>query len=589
MGAKRVRGRVVLAAIWLGVCSGAAVGREAIVGGSPAAGSSWPFIVALIDPTAPSVEQGQYCSGVLVDPSWVLTTSSCIYDENGNQIAPNQVDVLAGVTDLRAPDAGQRRAVASIVDHPLASAAVLRLASPIDSQASPPIAPIDIVNELESSLWTPGSPVQVAGWGSTTPADPPAWSPVLLDAGLTRVADATCTATLSGFDPTIDLCSDSPALGADPCVGDDGGPLTATDPTGRRVLVGLVSFGPTPCGAGPTGFTRLTPIVRDWVSDLLGRVRPGRVEQLQATVPNAPYTATLTWTPPAPGTEPLLGYTATVLDGASSRTLVLPVATMATISDLRPAASGTTINVTLSAVSRAGIGQSAVLTIEPLRVASFNPGPTLGRGPPQIGQMFTVKSGTLVSPSGTRIRQVVATASWETCTAASVACSPMPSFGGLSVPVTAAAVGRRIRATVSAGARGYVNATATTPLSDVVPPSISGTLLEKPKRGDRVRIRARVKTHVGSELIVYLSDHKGKKIPLDRLQSTIEGRRPKLLPGGRRLRAVVRKGAPPVLTIVTAGRRIGPLRNGTLTVSASINGSIRNFVHIPVKIPALPS
>lgn len=53
------------------------------------------------------------------------------------------------------------------------------------------------------------------------------------------------------------------------CLGDSGGPLTAIVVPGRRVLIGIVSFGDANgCTVGsPAGFTRVTSYL-DWINEL---------------------------------------------------------------------------------------------------------------------------------------------------------------------------------------------------------------------------------------------------------------------------------------------------------------------------------
>ena len=60
--------------------------------------------------------------------------------------------------------------------------------------------------------------------------------------GVEAVADADCTANeTQGFRAASEICAE--ALGGDSCQGDSGGPLFGRLADGRRVQVGIVSYG----------------------------------------------------------------------------------------------------------------------------------------------------------------------------------------------------------------------------------------------------------------------------------------------------------------------------------------------------------
>jgi trypsin len=92
-----------------------------------------------------------------------------------------------------------------------------------------------------NSLERDGSKVRVAGWGTEffgSPTIPPRMKSV----SLSVVADDSCTTNgLMGFNAPTEICAE--ALGGDSCQGDSGGPLFGTLADGRRVQVGVVSYG----------------------------------------------------------------------------------------------------------------------------------------------------------------------------------------------------------------------------------------------------------------------------------------------------------------------------------------------------------
>ena len=74
-----------------------------------------------------------------------------------------------------------------------------------------------------------------------------------------------------GFHPATEICAD--ALGGDSCQGDSGGPLFGRLADGRRVQLGIVSYG---LGCALPGFPGVyaelnAPDIRSWLQRTLGR------------------------------------------------------------------------------------------------------------------------------------------------------------------------------------------------------------------------------------------------------------------------------------------------------------------------------
>jgi hypothetical protein len=160
----------------------------------------YPF-TARVNTGAPGAGLG--CSGVLVAPSWVLTSSACA-DGAGAPSRPTTVTLGGAVP------------VTWVAPHPDRGVALLRLLTPVKT-----IAPVT----LGTTPAAPGEVLRLAGYGRTAST----WVPEKKHAGTASVqsADAT-TLTVTGTDPGAVAT----------CKGDAGGP--ALRETGSGVeLVGV--------------------------------------------------------------------------------------------------------------------------------------------------------------------------------------------------------------------------------------------------------------------------------------------------------------------------------------------------------------
>ena len=118
--------------------------------------------------------------------------------------------------------------------------------------------------------------VQVAGWGKTED-NKKADSEIKLKVTLPLVEKAKCMNRYSSAGVNLgegQICAGGEA-GRDSCRGDSGGPLMqrerGEDGTPKWVCVGVVSFGPSPCGMAdwPGVYTK----VYDYMPWLLGKLR----------------------------------------------------------------------------------------------------------------------------------------------------------------------------------------------------------------------------------------------------------------------------------------------------------------------------
>ncbi|HTZ86417.1 MAG TPA: serine protease [Solirubrobacteraceae bacterium] len=233
-----------------------------------------PFQVALFVPGLVSPEEpnnllaAQFCGGVIRDATHVITAAHCVTLDGEEALAPEEVEVLAGSANLKAPEAGAERdaVVKTSFDpewNPLTGehdVGVLTLEKPLWTGEAPEIdgsstkiAPLAFAGGFPS----PGSSATVSGWGfdkALLPEQEPTQKeeteghPALLQsAEVSILLPAECAAD---YDEDNLLRSDFIcATGAGPpvrdaCFGDSGGPLFSGTPgSSSDRLLGLVDFG----------------------------------------------------------------------------------------------------------------------------------------------------------------------------------------------------------------------------------------------------------------------------------------------------------------------------------------------------------
>ncbi|MGA5115555.1 S1 family peptidase [Streptomyces pseudogriseolus] len=234
-----------------------------VVGGFPVDVSQSPYTVALSSRDRfGGTRAGQFCGGVAVGRTTVLTAAHCM-DPEVLGASPERVrdlKVIAGRTELLA-EGGREVAVRKVWVNPhydgatnSGDFAVLSLAEPL------PAASVIGMAGAGDPAYRAGTAATVYGWGDTTGSGSYAGS---LHGARVRVQpDALCEkAYPGGSDSTYRaermLCAGEVAGGRDACQGDSGGPLVAQ---GR--LIGLVSWG-AGCGwAGSPGvYTRISDVL----------------------------------------------------------------------------------------------------------------------------------------------------------------------------------------------------------------------------------------------------------------------------------------------------------------------------------------
>ncbi|MEU6809414.1 serine protease [Streptomyces sp. NPDC046831] len=263
------------AAIPLGPASPA--GADSIViGGFPVDVSQSPWTVALSSRDRfGGTRAGQFCGGVAVGRTTVLTAAHCL----GREVlgAPPTPDfrIISGRTDLFSRQ-GREIPVRRVWVNPRYDGAgnsgdfaVITLA-----EAVPASAVIGMAGPGDPA-YVPGTRALVYGWGDTTGTA--AYARTLRAAPVHVLPDAECRRAYPGvadsaYVPETMLCAGEKAGGHDACQGDSGGPLVA-----RGKLIGLVSWG-IGCGrAGSPGvYTRVSEVVRA-LSPAARASTPGRM------------------------------------------------------------------------------------------------------------------------------------------------------------------------------------------------------------------------------------------------------------------------------------------------------------------------
>ncbi|MFD0060374.1 S1 family peptidase [Streptomyces sp. NPDC056637] len=235
-----------------------------VIGGRSVRVADSPWMVALSSRDRfGGTRSGQFCGGVVVGRSTVMTAAHCLSPEVLGT-APRGVGdlkVIAGRDDLRTETGVEipvRRTWVNPDYDPETNSgdvAVVTLNAPLPKRYVIPMA------GAGDSAYTAGTGAVVYGWGDTTGAGD--YENMLRAADLQVFADSACEAAYPGssegtFRARTMLCAGEPKGGRDACQGDSGGPLVAH---GR--LIGIVSWG-SGCGRpqSPGVYARVSEAMR---------------------------------------------------------------------------------------------------------------------------------------------------------------------------------------------------------------------------------------------------------------------------------------------------------------------------------------
>ncbi|MET9696931.1 serine protease [Streptomyces sp. NPDC006529] len=234
-----------------------------VIGGQPVKVADSPWVVALASRDRfGRTRAGQFCGGVIVGPTKVVTAAHCLGDNvlGGPVASVPDLVVIAGRTELTGAEGREIKVRAARVNpayDPVTNAgdiAVLELGEAV------PAAYVLAMAAAGHPGYAPGADATVYGWGDTSGFGDYAYA--LHAAPVTVLADAECRRAYPGdadgqYQEASMVCAGVRGGGRDACQGDSGGPLVAQ---GR--LIGLVSWG-RGCGRAdsPGVYTRIAPLI----------------------------------------------------------------------------------------------------------------------------------------------------------------------------------------------------------------------------------------------------------------------------------------------------------------------------------------
>jgi len=228
-----------------------------------------PWMAAIVPANSNPADPVPFCSGDVIDPSWVLTAGHCTGSASGSAVT---VAVVTGRRDLTDTSTGQFIKVDQSIRMPgwsSKSGAYYNDFTLLHLVTKSTTTPAPVVTPAQYKQFKDGSLVIAAGWGSLTASGQPVQTVHATE--LERLADSICATEYGSlYEVGMHVCAGWkwPSMTHDTCTGDSGGPL-AWQVDGKYVVVATTSWGSTCFTEGVPGVYSSVAHAYDWITSTI--------------------------------------------------------------------------------------------------------------------------------------------------------------------------------------------------------------------------------------------------------------------------------------------------------------------------------